>query len=127
MEQVGQAWAQIGPYVDWLYALMRSGFYEVNDVRGILIAAIGAYVLTSARRLPLVVLGCVAADLVVRVLGPVIVNKRAIELPAIVELGFWHSVLALILGYLVVVTVLYIVKVFLLRLFDGGRGHAHGH
>jgi hypothetical protein len=127
MDQIAQAWGQASPFVDWLYALVRSGFYEINDVRGILIAAVGAYMLTSYKRLPVIVLGCVAADLVVRILGPVVVNKRSLELPAIVEPGFWQSVLALILGYLVVVTALYVVKVFLLRLFDGGGRHAHGH
>lgn len=127
MDQVGQAWGHIGPYFDWLYAMLRIGFYEVNDVRGILIAAIGAYVMTGFRKLPLIVLGCAAADLVVRVLGPVIVNKRPIELPAIVESHFWQSLVALLLGYLVIVTVLYVVKVFLLRLFDGGHRHAHDH
>jgi hypothetical protein len=127
MDQVGQAWGQAAPYLDWIYALLRSGFYEVNDVRGILIAAIGAYVMTNYRRVPVIVLGCVAADLAVRILGPVVVNKSAIQLPAIVELGFWQSVLALILGYFVVVTVLYVVKTLLLRLFDGGGRHAHGH
>jgi hypothetical protein len=127
MEQVGQVWGQVLPYLDWIYGLMRSGFYEINDVRGILIALVGAFMMTEFRRLPVIVLGCVAADLLVRVLGPVIVNKRALELPAIVEVGFWQSVLALVLGYLVVVAVLYVVKAFFLRLFDGGRGHAHGH
>lgn len=128
MEQVGQAWGQIGPYVDWIYALARSGFYEINDVRGILIAATGAYLMTGLRRLPVIVMWCIVADLLIRVLGPVIVNKRSLELPAIVELGFWQSLLALALGYLLVVTVLYVVKTVLLRLFDGGGGHhAHEH
>lgn len=127
MDQVSQALNEINPILDWLYQLARSGFYEVNDVRGILIAAVGVYVMHNYRRVGVIVLGCVVADLVVRVLGPVIVNKAAIRLPAIVETGFWQSILSLMFGYLILVTALYLVKLLFLRLFDGGGRHAHGH
>lgn len=127
MDQVGQAWGDAGPYLNWLYAMLRIGFYEVNDVRGILIAAIGAYVMASWRSFPMVLLGCATADMAVRFLGPVLVDKRPVELPAIVEIQFWQSLLALLLGYLVILTALYLVKLLLLRLFDGRGRHAHGH
>jgi hypothetical protein len=127
MDQIGQALGDAGPYWDWFYSMLRIGFYEVNNVRGLMIAAVGAYVMANWRKLPLIVLGCGAADLVVRVLGPVVVNNRPVELPAIVEPYFWQSLFALLLGYLVIVTALYLVKLLLLRLFDGRQSHAHEH
>jgi hypothetical protein len=127
MDQVNQALDQIVPYWNAFYDMIRAGFYEVNDVRGILIAAVGAYVMHEYRRIPFIVLGCVIADMVVRVLGPVIVNKSAIRLPPLVETGFWWQVLAIAFGYFVIVSALYLVKQLFQRLFGGGGAHAHGH
>jgi hypothetical protein len=128
MDQVNQILAQLNPILNDIYQLIRTGFYEVNDVRGILIAAVGAYVLTSYLRVPVIVLGCLVADVAVRVLGPVIVNKESIRLPPLVETTFWTQMLALALGYLIIVSALYLVKRLFQRLTDGGHGaHAHGH
>jgi hypothetical protein len=117
----------MSPYLDWLYAVTQRGFYEVNDVRGIMIALVGVFVMTNIRRFPVILLGCLAADLFVRIMGPVIVNKSPLVLPPIVEASFWQGLLSLLLGYAVVVLALYLIKSLLLRLFNRGGGHAYGH
>jgi hypothetical protein len=126
MDQVNEALTQVTPIWNEIYSIFRTGFYEVNDVRGLIIGLIGAYVLTNYSRVLFVVLGCVVAHVAVDVLGPVIVNKAAFHLPPLVELNYWRGLLSLAAGYLIVVTVFYAVK----RLFQGmtSGGHAtYGH
>ncbi len=105
--------------VDTLAAYFQSGFYRVNAVQGLIIAAAAAYLMGSWRRIFIVALGAVVAHAVFDVMLPVLANGGAFRLPPLVELEYWKYLLRLYAGYLIVISVLYVVKRVVLR----GGGH----
>ncbi|HAH11772.1 MAG TPA: hypothetical protein DCL54_04615 [Alphaproteobacteria bacterium] len=115
----------IQQYLDQLWALIQSGFYQVNDVRGIVIGAVGAYVMANYRRVLFVALGCTIAHVIVEVIGPVVVNRAQFKLPPLVEPEYWMRLVAITLGYVVIVSAFYLVKMLFNRLTGGGGGHGH--
>jgi hypothetical protein len=103
--------------LDAVTEYFRSGFYNVNGVKGLLIALLAAYYLTEWRRIFVVALGGVAAHVVLDVMIPVIVVSAPFALPPIVEVSYWQTLLKLYAGYLIVISVFFLVK----RLLQGGR------
>lgn len=122
MDAVNDALNQFWPFLNEIYEIIRAGFYKVNDIRGILIAAAGAYLLHAYPRVWVIVIGCVLAHAIVDVLGPVIVNRAAFRLPPLVEVAYWRELLSLAAGYFILVSVFYLVKRLFARL-TGGGGH----
>ena len=103
--------------LDAVMEYFRSGFYSVNGVKGLLIAILAAYYLHEWRRIFIVALGAVAAHVVLDVMIPVIVASAPFALPPIVEPSYWQMLLKLYAGYLIVISVFFLVK----RLLQGGR------
>jgi hypothetical protein len=101
---------------DAVMEYFRSGFYSVNGLKGLLIAILAAYYLIEWRRIFIVALGAVAAHVVLDVLIPVIVWSGPFALPPIVEPSYWQMLLKLYAGYLIVISVFFLVK----RLMQGG-------
>ncbi len=97
-----------------IVGVFQMGFHGVNVAQGLIIAAIGAYVMEDWRRVLVVALACVFAHLVVDVMLPVF-RGGAFRLPPLVESGFWVNFLRLYAGYLIVVNVFYAVKRLLIR------------
>jgi hypothetical protein len=60
------------------------------------------------------------------VMLPVLSTGAAFKLPPLVELSYWKQLLALAAGYLIIISVFFIVKTVVLRRAVGG-GHGHGH
>ena len=50
-------------------------------------------------------------------------RSQPLALPPLLTLGFWMTVLALFLGYAIVIAVFFFIK----SLFTGGRRRAHAH
>jgi hypothetical protein len=107
----------VQPVLDAVMEYFRSGFYSVNGVKGLLIAIIAAYYMHEWRRVFFVALGAVAAHVVLDVMLPVIVSSAAFAMPPLVEPGYWQNLLKLYAGYLIVISVFFLVK----RLLQGGR------
>jgi hypothetical protein len=103
--------------LDAVLEYFRSGFYSVNGVKGLLIAILGAYYLHEWRRVFVIALGAVALHVVLDVLIPIIVRSGPFALPPIVEPSYWQMLLKLYAGYLIVISVFFLVK----RLLRGGR------
>jgi hypothetical protein len=51
---------------------------------------------------------------------PVLGRNAAFRLPPLVDVEYWRYLLALYIGFLIIIPVFYLVKIFLFR---GGRSH----
>lgn len=98
---------------------VREGFSHVNAIQGLIIALFAAYVMPKWGRLWFVALGATVVHVLADMMLPVIVNHAEFQLPQIVEPSYWHYLLALYLGYLVVIAFFFFVKKNLLK----GGGH----
>lgn len=104
----------------------QTGFYHVNGAQGLLIAVVFAYLMPNWQRLPVTAAVAVLAHVALNVMLPVLANGGAFRLPPLVEVQYWKYMAALFAGYLVVISIFFIVK----SVVVGGRGsasHDHGH
>jgi hypothetical protein len=102
-------------YVDWIWEYFRTGFHDVNAILGLLIAIGAAYFLSKYSRIFIVALGAVVFYVIAQVMIPVIANNAAFRLPPIVEGEYWQRLVALYAGFIIVITVFYIVKRTMLK------------
>lgn len=93
----------------------RQGFSTVNGVQGLIIALVAALLLPSWGRLIVFVIGATLVHLLVDILLPVIANNAALRLPDILAMPFWRYVAVLLAGYLIVISVLALLKRLLLK------------
>ena len=115
---------------DWIaavlggvFGLAQGGFDGVNQVMGLLIAVIAALLMPAWSRLWATALGAALVHVAIGVLRPVL-DGGAFVLPELLTLTFWMGLLALFLGYAIVIAVFYLIK----SLFTGGVGHRrHAH
>jgi hypothetical protein len=98
-------------------AYMQTGFYQINAVQGLLIALVAAYLLPTWGRIFVVAFGAVLVHLIFDMMLPVLANNAAFRLPPIVDSEYWRYALTLYVGYLLVITVFYVIK----RMMLGGR------
>lgn len=115
MEFLQQALATVNEY-------MQTGFYKVNAIQGLLIAIVAAYFLPKWNRLFIVALGAVLAHAILDVMIPVVGRNAAFRLPPLVDIEYWRYLLALYIGFLIVIPVFYLVKTLVLK-SGGGGGH----
>ena len=113
----------IGAFLTGVFGLAQGGFDGVNQVMGLLIAIIAALLMPAWSRLWATALGAALVHVAIGVLRPVL-DGGAFVLPNLLTLGFWMSVLALFLGYAIVISVFFLIK----SLVTGGVGHRrHAH
>jgi hypothetical protein len=113
----------IGAFLSGLLGLAQGGFDGVNQVMGLLIAIIAAFLMPAWSRLWATALGAAFVHILIGVLRPVL-DGGSLVLPPLLTLSFWMTVLALFLGYAIVIAVFFFVK----SLFTGGHGRrAHAH
>lgn len=105
----------VQPYLNEVTTFFQSGFYSVNAVQGLLIAAIAAYYLHDWRRIVVIALGAVVVHAIIDVMIPILGGRGALRLPPLVELEYWRYLLKLYAGYLIVISVFYLVKKVVLR------------
>ena len=113
--------------LDWLQQFfagangyMQTGFYKVNAVQGLLIAVVAAYLLPRWNRIFIVALGAVLVHVIFDVMIPVLGRNAAFRLPPLVDVEYWRYLLALYVGFLIIIPVFYLVKILILR---GSRSH----
>jgi hypothetical protein len=95
-----------------LFDLARGGFDGVNQVTGLIIALIAAILMPAWRALWSTALGAALAHILVQTLRPVL-DGGAVTLPPLMTLEFWMTVLALFLGYAIVIAVFFVLKLLL--------------
>jgi hypothetical protein len=113
MEWIQQFFAAVNEY-------MQTGFYKVNAVQGLLIAIVAAYLLPKWSRLFIIALGATVVHVIFDVMIPVLGRNAAFRLPPLVDIEYWRYLLALYIGFLIIIPVFYLVKIFLFR---GGSRH----
>ncbi len=117
----GAAVDQLHVYLSDIWDFFRTGFYQINALLGILIALYATYQMGRWQQIWVIALGATIAHIIATILIPVIDHDAALALPPLVELSFWRDTLALYLGYIVVVSVLFFLKIKVLR--GGGSRH----
>lgn len=93
----------------------RAGFDQVNALQGLVIALVAALLLPGWRRLPIFAIAAAAAHVAADILLPVIGGGAGLRLPQLLEPSFWHYVATLLIGYLVVIAILFLIKRVVLR------------
>jgi len=102
-------------WLDWLWALLRNGFHDINaQLIGIIVAMIAAYFLSKWNRVFVIAVGAVVAFLVAQVMIGVIAQGQRFALPD------WlvddpQRLLGIYAGFLLVITIFYIIKKMMLR------------
>jgi hypothetical protein len=112
-------WATVQSWLDYIWSFFQNGFHDVNQLLGLLIAIGAAYFLSKYSRIFVIALGALVFYIVAEVILPVVVNHAEFKLPNMVDNGYWQRVVAIYAGFLIVITVFYLVKRFMLR----GGGH----
>lgn len=114
METLQNLWNDVTNY-------MQTGFYRINALQGLLIAMGAAYFLQKWNKVFVMAIGAVLVHVIMDVMIPVLANAAAFRLPPLVESEYWRYLLTLYVGYLLVITVFYVIKRTLLQ---GGARHA---
>lgn len=109
----------IGAFLSGLFGLAQGGFDTINQVTGLIIAVIATFMMPAWSRLWATSLGAAFVFILVGLLRPML-DGGAFVMPALLTLEFWMRVLALFLGFAVVIAVMFFIK----SLFVG-RGHGH--
>ena len=113
----------IGAFLVGLFGLAQGGFDGVNQVMGLLIAVIAALLMTGWSRLWASALGAALVHVAIGVIRPML-DGGAFLLPDLLSLGFWMMLLALFLGYAIVIAVFFLIKTLVT---GGGRRARHAH
>jgi len=111
--------ATVQSWLDTIWEYFRTGFHDVNQLLGLLIAIGAAYFLSRYSRIFVVALGALVFYVVAEVILPVVVNHAEFRLPNMVDQGYWQRVLAVYAGFLIIISVFYVFKRMILR----GGGH----
>ena len=114
---------QVQEVIRAILEYFQSGFSSVNAAQGLIIGAVAAYVMPQWRRLPVIVACAVIGHVALDVMLPVLAKSGSFRLPPLLEVDYWRYLLQLYAGFLVVVSVFYLVKSLLVQ----GGGHQHGH
>lgn len=113
----------IGAFLSGLFGLAQGGFDTINQVTGLIIAVIAALMMPAWSRLWATALGSAFVFILVGLVRPML-DGGAFVMPELLTMTFWMTVLALFLGFAVVIAVMFFIK----SLFVGrGRGRGHGH
>lgn len=104
-----------------IQAYAETGFYRINAVQGLLIAIGAAYFLHRWTAVFAMAVGAVLVHVILDVMIPVLANNAAFQLPPLVEGDYWRYLLTLYVGYVLVISVFYVIKRMLLQ---GGAHHA---
>ncbi|MDZ4870118.1 MAG: hypothetical protein SGI91_22570 [Alphaproteobacteria bacterium] len=111
--------------LDTVNNYMQTGFYKVNAVQGLLIAIVTAYFLSHWKQLFVYALGAVIAHVIFDVMIPVIGRNAPFRLPPLVDIEYWRYLLALYIGFLIIIPVFFLVKIMVLRGGHAGGGGGH--
>ena len=93
-----------------ILAYAREGFAEVNAVQGLVIALVAALFMQRWSRLLFMTLAAVLANIVIDILRPVLFAQADLRLPPVLDAGWWHSVILLFAGFLVMIGILFAIK-----------------
>ena len=99
----------VAAFLSGLLAVAQNGFDGVNQVMGLLIAVIAALLMPAWSRLWAFALGATFVHILIGVVRPVL-DGAAFTLPDLLTGGFWMTVLALFLGYAIVIAAFFFIR-----------------
>ena len=114
----------IGAFLTGLFGLAQGGFDTINQVTGLVIAVIAALMMPAWSRLWATSLGAAFIFILVGLVRPML-DGGAFVMPPLLTLAFWMMVLALFLGFAVVIAVMFFIKSLFVGRGVGRRRHAH--
>lgn len=97
-------------FLQTILVYAREGFSEVNAGQGLIIAVIAALLMTRWSRYLVMVVGAVVVNVVVDMLRPVLFAQAELRLPPVLEAAYWHYLLLLFAGFLIVIGILFLLK-----------------
>lgn len=103
------------------WAYLEVGFAQVNVVQGLLIAIVAAFMMYRWGSVFVIAIGAVVFHILLDALLPVLNSTGAFRLPPLVEGDYWRYLFALYLGYILAISVFYVVKRVLV---SAQHGHA---
>jgi hypothetical protein len=110
-------------YVDQAVAILRDGFANANNPKGILIALAAVVFVSSWRQWLPVALVATIIHVAIDQLAPVLAGGGgSVTLPPLMETSFWTQTGVLFVGYAIVIAVFFLIKGMF---FKGGAKAAH--
>jgi MFS superfamily sulfate permease-like transporter len=88
----------------------QSGFAHINALQGLLIAIVAAFMMYRWGSVFFVAIGATIVHVIVDVMLPVLANGAQFKLPPMVDGEYWRYLLTLYVGYLIVISIFYVVK-----------------
>jgi hypothetical protein len=105
-------------FIDQSIQVLRDGFTQINDPKGLLIALAATVFLGSWRQWVPVALVATVVHIIIERLAPVLAGGGGeVTLPPLMEESFWTRTGVLFVGYLIVIAVFFFVK----RMLTGGK------
>jgi len=109
---------QLTHYLNEALDFFRDGFAHVNAILGLIISLFAAFQLSNWRKLWEVALAATLVHVIALVLIPVVDHNAPLHLPPLVSMGFWRDTLAVYVGYLIIISVFFFVRMKLLKKSD---------
>lgn len=108
-------------YMDQALEVLRTGFTQINDPKGLIIALVATLFLRSwGQWIPAAVLSTVAY-VAIEHFAPVLIGQSELALPPLVEGSFWSRTGILFVGFLVVTGIFFFVKRIIMTALGGGH------
>ena len=113
-------------YLDQAVQVLRDGFTQINDPKGLLIALAATIFLRSwGQWFPAAVIA-VLIHVAIEHFAPVLAGQSELALPPLMEPAFWSRAGILLVGYLIVIGIFFFVKRILTTAMGGGGGKPKG-
>ena len=114
-------------YLDQAVQILREGFAQINDPKGLIIALAATIFLRSWKQWIPAAIVAVLIHVAIEHFAPMLAGQTAIALPPLMEAPFWNRVGVLLVGYLVVIGIFFFVKRILMTAAGGAGGKAKAH
>lgn len=112
----------VQPFIDQAIQVLRDGFANINNPKGLLIALAATIFMQTWRQWAPVALVATVVHIAIEVLAPVLANRGgSVRLPALMDQSFWIATGVLFVGYLIVIAVFFFLKRMLFR--GGAAAH----
>ena len=114
-------------YLDQAVEVLRAGFTQINDPKGLIIALIATLFMRSwGQWIPAGIIS-VVAYVAIEHFAPVLAGQAELALPPLVEIGFWTRTGILFVGFLIVIGIFFFVKRIITSSAGGGHGNKKKH
>ncbi len=109
-------------FLDQAIDVLRSGFAQINDPKGLLIALAATLFLRSwGQWIPAAIIATLIY-IAIEHFAPVLAGQSELTLPPIMDGGFWTRTGILLVGFLLVIAVFFFVKRIIMTAAGAGGG-----